>query len=226
MYTMQDFIQTFPMEGLQLLTAPVDFSVIPVHSISVQEMPLDTFVQEDEIILSTLIGCLEDDDKFRQFLQELHGARAAALVVCFKDPAYRPSPAVLACAEELSLPLFCIPWELRFAEIIQWTGRQIHESNIAGYKRTQDQLFAAYFTMQTLDDAAHILAQFFDSPVVITDKHADVKGSSAALSPDESAARQDIRINDFLWGHLYICQPHRCAPLLQECKSLLPGQRT
>ena len=220
MFTMQDFMQEFPMGGLRLLTAPTDFSAIPVHSISVQEMPLDAFVQEDELILSTLIGCLEDDDKFRQFLQELHGAHAAALVVCFKDPAYRPSPAVLACAEALGLPLFCIPWELRFAEIIQWTGRQIHESNIAGYKRTQDQLFTAYFTMQTLDDAAHILAQFFDSPVVITDKHADVKGSSAATAPDESAARQDIRINDFLWGHLYICQPHRCAPLLQDTQLL------
>ena len=220
MYTMLDFMQDFPMEGLRLLTAPTDFSGIPIRSISVQEMPLDAFVREDEIILSTLIGCLEDDRKFQQFLQELQGARAAALVVSFKDPTYCPSPRVLACAEALGLPLFSIPWELRFAEIIQWAGRQIHESNIAGYKRTQDQLFTAYFTMQTLDDAACILAQFFDSPIVIADKHANLKGRSAALIPDESAVRQDIRINDFLWGHLYICQPHRCAALLQDAQLL------
>lgn len=220
MFTLQDFMQDFPMAGLQLLTASADFSAAPIRSISVQEMPLDTFVRENEIILSTLIGCLEDDNKFRQFLQELHRARATALIVCFKDPAYRPSAQVLACAEELGLPLFCIPWELRFAEIIQWTDRQIHESNIAGYKRIQDQLFAAYFTMQPLDKAAQILSEFFQSPVVITDKHANPKGSSAPLIPDESAARRDIRINDFLWGHLYICQPHRCAALLQDAQLL------
>ena len=92
MYTMLDFMQDFPMEGLRLLTAPTDFSGIPIRSISVQEMPLDAFVREDEIILSTLIGCLEDDRKFQQFLQEFHRCFMVEFAVIFNIGAFAAHP--------------------------------------------------------------------------------------------------------------------------------------
>ena len=216
MYTLQDFMTDLPVEDLKILARPADFSTVHVNSISVQELPLDAFVREHEVILSTLIGCLEDDDVLCQFLRDIKQSRAAALITCFKDPAYRLSQRAMDCAQNIGLPILSIPWEVRFAEVIHFTTQRIHEKNIEGYKRTQDQLFNAYFTSQTLDDAARILARFFDSPVAIAGKNTEIKGRSSGQTPNETCALLDIRINTFLWGYLYICEPDKCASLLAE----------
>ena len=54
MYTLQNFIEDLPIQGLTILSRPADLSSIPVSSISAQELPLDAFVRENEIVLSTL----------------------------------------------------------------------------------------------------------------------------------------------------------------------------
>ena len=53
MYTLQNFIEDLPIQGLTILSRPADLSSIPVSSISAQELPLDAFVRENEIVLST-----------------------------------------------------------------------------------------------------------------------------------------------------------------------------
>ena len=146
MYTLQNFIEDLPIQGLTILSRPADLSSIPVSSISAQELPLDAFVRENEIVLSTLISCWNDEELFQQFLRDIKRSKAAALVVCFRNNDYVPSQRVLDCAAEIGLPLLRIPWEIRFAEVIHFTLDQIHEKNIEGYKRVQEQLFNAYFT--------------------------------------------------------------------------------
>lgn len=219
MYTLQNFIEDLPIQGLTILSRPADLSSIPVSSISAQELPLDAFVRENEIVLSTLISCWNDEELFQQFLRDIKRSKAAALVVCFQNNDYVPSQRVLDCAAEIGLPLLRIPWEIRFAEVIHFTLDQIHEKNIEGYKRVQEQLFNAYFTSQSLDDAAGILSRFFHVPVAIAGRSLDIKGRSGKVSL-ENAELLDIRINSFLWGHLYICQPEDCAPLLKETELL------
>ena len=151
MYTLKDFVKDLPVEGLKILANPSDFSDIKVNSISVQERPLDTFVQKDEIILSTLIGCLDDEEIFKQFLRDVKASQAAALVVCFKDPSYQPSKNIIGCALEIGLPLLCMPWEVRFADVIRFTTQRIHDKNIESYKHTREKLFTAYFSSNPAD---------------------------------------------------------------------------
>lgn len=220
MYTLKDFIKDLPVEGLKILANPSDFSDIKVNSISVQERPLDTFVQKDEIILSTLIGCLNDEEIFKQFLKDVKASQAAALVVCFKDPAYQPGSNIIGCALEIGLPLLCLPWEVRFADVIRFTTQRIHDKNIESYKHTREKLFTAYFSSKTLDDAAHILSQFFGSHVAIAGKNLNIKGRSCSKATDSNCAVIDIRVHTILWGHLYICQPERCVQLLEESNLL------
>ena len=220
MYTLQDFVKELPMEGLKILANPSAFSDIIVSSLSVQERPLDTFVQKDEIILSTLIGCLDDDEIFKQFLKDVKASQAAALLVCFKDPSYRPSKNIIDCAIEIGLPLLCLPWEVRFADVIHFATRRIHDKNIESYKYTRDRLFSAYFSSQSLDDAARILSQFFGSHVAIAGKNLNIKGRSCSKTENDNCAVIDIRVHTILWGHLYICQPEKCTPLLEDDKLL------
>ena len=94
-YTLHNFVTDLPMKTLKILTKPFDFADVSVKSISVQELPLDTFVREGEIILSTLIGCLDNEDTFKQFIRDIKTSRAAALVVAFKDPDYQLSENII-----------------------------------------------------------------------------------------------------------------------------------
>ena len=85
MYTLQDFLNDNPIQGLKVLTEVPNAFQIAIGSISVQELPIDDFVQKNEMILSTAIGCLDSRDAFQQFLYEIKQSEAAAAVFSFKD---------------------------------------------------------------------------------------------------------------------------------------------
>ena len=218
MYTLQDFIADLPMKSLKVLAKPFDFAEVSVNSISVQELPLDTFVREGEIILSTLIGCLDNIEIFKKFIQDIKKSQAAALVVCFKDPAYQLDDQIVHLAIDIGLPLLCLPWEVRFADVMKFTIQRIHEKNTENYKYTRDKLFTSYFASKTLDDAAKILQSFFETPIVIAGKNLKIKGKSCDEYDIENCAIIDISIHQVMWGYLYVCQPEKCQKLLDNQK--------
>ena len=220
MYTLHNFVTDLPMKSLKILTKPFDFTNVSVKSISVQELPLDTFVREGEIILSTLIGCLDNDDVFKQFIRDIKISRAAALVVAFKDPDYQLSDDIVSFAIDVGLPILSLPWEIRFADVISATTQQIHDKNIENYKHTRDRLFTSYFSSQPLDEAAHILSKFFDAPVAIVGKNLKIKGKSGEDISAENCAVVDISIHQVVWGHLYICNPEKNQHLLKNAQLL------
>ena len=61
-YTLRDFLADQPIPEIELLTGERDFSVIPLESVSVQEMPVDDFIRPNELVLSTALGCDDDPD--------------------------------------------------------------------------------------------------------------------------------------------------------------------
>ncbi|MCD8036438.1 MAG: hypothetical protein LUE88_03515, partial [Clostridiales bacterium] len=91
MYSLNDFIIDNPVKELKVLTQPLDYSNVLISSISVQEMPTDSFIKKNDMILSTAIGCLDDDENFKRFIGELKAAEASVLIVSFKDSSYSVS---------------------------------------------------------------------------------------------------------------------------------------
>lgn len=216
MYTLNDFISDNPVKELKILTTPFNFSEIQVSSISVQELPTDTFIKKNDMILSTAIGCLDDDSKFMRFIRELKQAEASVLIITFKDPSYRVSADVLKYADEIGLPVFSIPWEIHFSDVVNFVTIRIHEKNIETYKKIQDELFSAYFTSKTLDDAAKIVSSFFGSPVAVTNKINDIKGRYPDCDTEGACRTLEIRMNKFLWGYIHVYESESCGNLLLE----------
>lgn len=88
----------------------------PVEGISVIEAPVQDFVQKNEIVLTTAMGC-SDEANFLDFIAEIQESGAAALVVATGYYLHDISANVVAYAEAAGFPLIEIPWRIRFADI-------------------------------------------------------------------------------------------------------------
>lgn len=217
MYTLQDFLNDPPSPALRVITCPPEVSSIQVESISVQEPPLDDFfIMENEIILSTALGALENEDALRQFIKAVSASRAAALILTFRQPNHQLSSGVVDYAASLGMPLLYLPWQVRFADVVHFVTRKVRDKNLESYKMAQDKLFSAYFTSQPLDTAAHIIHGFLGSPVAIAGSNMAVRGRYPAHFEGEDPTILEIRLNTFLWGYLHIYQPENCAHLISN----------
>lgn len=207
-YTLFDFLTDHSVPEIKLLTAKRDFSAIPLESVSVQELPVDGFIRPNELVLSTAIGCGGDPDMLERLVGDVASARAAAILLAFRDPQFCMPKRVLDYAQSVGLPVFTIPWKHRFADISEHVSRRIQEGKTEAYQKIQAELFHLYFDSKSLDAAADAVCGFFNVPAVITDKERTVKGACRAFYKSGEGfaqyARSNIGINDIVSGYLWL----------------------
>ena len=78
-YTLADLLEGGILPSARLLTGEGDFSKVVIDSVSVQELPLDDFIQKNELVLSTAIGCDRDPQRYLQLIQRARQAHRAAM---------------------------------------------------------------------------------------------------------------------------------------------------
>ncbi|WP_298023335.1 PucR family transcriptional regulator [uncultured Dysosmobacter sp.] len=178
MYTLADFMKSSIVPEFHLLTQEKNFYEIPIESVSVQELPVDNFIQKNELVLTTALGCLEEPDRFRQLIFEVSRAKAAAMLLAFSDETYQVSEELIRYADSLSLPVFVIPWKYRFSEIQSETIRNIQNEKLKIYRDIQTALFNLYFESKSLDSAAELIAELFSVPIAIEDRNHQIQGAS------------------------------------------------
>ncbi len=88
-----------------------------VDWVSVIEIPVEDFVRQDELVLTTAIGCGDDPSALRNFVEEVHNAGAAALAIALGRHLESVPESVVAIAQTYHFPLVAIPWDVRFADI-------------------------------------------------------------------------------------------------------------
>lgn len=184
-----------------------DFSRTEINSVSIIEGPVENFVKKNDLVLSTAIGFRDDADLFMKFLADIKNSQAAAILLSFKDNSYKISKNVIDYSNKIELPIFIIPWEVRFAEITNLTLKKINDKNIEAYRNVQDKLFNAYFTSDSFDVAAEIISSFLKTPVVITNKKYNLRGQYGKINESDKYHEIEIRLNKFLWGYIQIFDP-------------------
>lgn len=182
MYSLDDFLREQITPEIRLLTREQTFRSVPVESISVQEFPVEDFIQKDELVLSTAIGCMEQEEQFLKLVEEVSHARAAAMILTFKDPAYQVPPAVISYADSVGLPLFVIPWAYRFSEIQRTVLKRIQDKKLECCKVLQTSLFDLFFESRSLDDAADLIADTLQIGVSVVDKNGRLLAESRSIS--------------------------------------------
>ena len=98
-----------------------------VVGVSVIEVPVEGFVGRGELILSTAMGVGHDEALLMDFVGEVAASGAVALVL--NCGPYLPGvpERVVRLTEKLGLPLLKLPWEVRFADVIEAVLRLVLE---------------------------------------------------------------------------------------------------
>lgn len=208
-YTLADFMENNTAPDLHLVTKKSDFSKIQVKSASVQELPLENFVQENEIIMSTGIGCDEDPQCFMRLVQEAGRAKASAIIFSFRNENLVIPDEVIAYADSILLPIFTLPWSYRFAPIQYSILDGINSKELTVYQKVQNTLFDYFTEGKSLRHAAEYISEIFDCTVKITDPSGTVmeeciKNRDDSVHNDGTVtkAMTDILIGNALFGHL------------------------
>ena len=105
-YTLAELLRTSAIEGIKLLTERKDFDQIFIESVSVQELPVEGFIRKNELVLSTAVGCQENESRFFTLIQEVGRAQPAALLLAFRDEQYEVPQSVLDYANKIECSPF------------------------------------------------------------------------------------------------------------------------
>src|SRR5699024_840534 len=86
MFTLEDFFQLKDMADSKIINQSFIDSSCVIEYISVQEPPVEDFIRENEIVLSTAIG-LENENSLLNFIQDVHQSKAGALILAINPEA-------------------------------------------------------------------------------------------------------------------------------------------
>ncbi len=153
----------------------------PVEWVSIIETPVEDFVRKNEVVLTTGIGCRNDEKKLLSFVKEVMDSDAAALIMAVGRYVREIPKGVLAYAETHGFPIIEIPWEVRFAEISQAISQALHRQEHEGVKMSEEfrkQLLEIILEGKGLNEICTYVHKHLKAPVLILDKRGVIKGRS------------------------------------------------
>ena len=216
-YSLADFLNEQRIPEIQLLTKARDFHDVIIEYISVQELPAQKFIEHNELVLTTGIGC-QNEQIFLQLIYEL--SNAAAVFITFENPLFTVPPSVITLANNLSLPLFLIPWEYRFVEIQTYVIEKIQEKKNWIYQDLQADLCNLFFEGNSLHDAAALIENRLKHAVAIFDQTHQIVGISGSLRKldaiQDEHLRLPIRTQTTVLGELVFYTAEQAPPLFDK----------
>lgn len=179
--TIKDFLNIPVIKDAKVKAAINTYSLRPIQSVSVIEIPVENFIRKNELVLSTAIGCTDDTEIFKEFIHDVFKSEASALVIAVGHHVKKVPDEVIEYAEKLQFPIIEIPWDIRFSDIIEAVYSRINNrrhDNIKCFEDLQKQLLTYYLNGFTLSDAAELIRQRIGIPVVIANISGALKGTS------------------------------------------------
>lgn len=159
----------------QRLLNPFDGAMnVEIWHVGVNEAPAlaGDFVRQGELVLTTAIGCKDDED-YLAFMRELkHGGAAAVAVALEWGGAERIPKAALDFAAAEQMPIIWLPWEYRFADIVEkvlWRINSANKHAISLWEGFQRKLLECYLSRADIGQAAKLCAKQFGARTVLVD---------------------------------------------------------
>lgn len=181
MLTVKDVVRLDLMAGAEVRTAEHLLPRRRVDWVSVIEVPVDDFIRENELVLSTAIGCGHDPSLFCGFVEEVSRSGASALAIAIGPYITRVPEEAVRLAEEKEMPLIEIPWSIRFSEIVQQVAKELdHQQDQATRmsKDVQQHLLQLLLRGANLSEIAAATEKQWGQPVVIVGENGELLGRS------------------------------------------------
>jgi PucR family transcriptional regulator, purine catabolism regulatory protein len=155
-----------------------------VQWVSAMEMPVESFVRKNELVLTTAIGCGQSLKEFEKFVQDVMDSEATALAVALGRHVFEIPHEVIELANKNQFILIEIPWEVRFSEIIEAVMLQLNDINYKESRRSekvQQELLNLILKETELTCIANYLYQNVAYPVIITDQIGTIQAQSEEI---------------------------------------------
>ncbi|WP_298826047.1 PucR family transcriptional regulator [uncultured Planococcus sp.] len=169
------------LENARILTAKDSVAERPVHWVSVMEMPVENFVRQNELVLTTAIGCHGDLESFKKFVQDIIDSNASALMIAIGRHVFDIPAEVKELAERQNFPIIEIPWEVRFSTIIEEVMQNINDTQYKDRERSekvQRELLKLILGDTDLDHISKYIQQQLDCQLLITDRNGFIQAKS------------------------------------------------
>ncbi|MCK0472048.1 PucR family transcriptional regulator [Halalkalibacter sp. APA_J-10(15)] len=157
-----------------------------VEWISVIEAPVESFVRQNEYVLTTGVSFSENVQSFQQFVEDIITSNAAALAIAFGPYVKEIPQSIIELAENHQLPLIELAWTTRFAdiikEVINLMQRHKHEY-VERIELIRRALLDYILNGQSLSVVAQHVSDSIQSDVIIADKKGMIRGYNKKLNP-------------------------------------------
>jgi purine catabolism regulator len=142
-----------------------------VRSVAVIEVPVDDFVRDGDLVLTTAMGVGHDPALLAEFVHDVGRSGAAALLIALGPHAEVVPDEVRALADALPLPLVTVPWELTFSDVSRVVLSRLLDEQHAVVRESlalQERLTRLVVDGADLPALARSLAAMLARPVAIT----------------------------------------------------------
>lgn len=176
--TVEDVLNREMLENAKIITGQNVASERYVQWISVMEMPVENFVRKNEVVLTTAIGCSDDVTVLKSFVQAIIDAEASALLIATGRYIFDIPSEVIELAEKQNFMIIELPWEIRFASIVEEVMKEINDINYKEREKSE-KVQQAFFKLILKDTALQPIAKFIQRKVgcsiVITNRTGDIQ---------------------------------------------------
>ncbi|MGP4059405.1 PucR family transcriptional regulator [Halobacillus sp. H74] len=151
-----------------------------VEWISVIETPVENFVRNNEFVLSTGVGCAGDILALEEYVMDVIKADASALAFATGRYIYKIPDRIIQLAEEHSLALIEIPWEVRFGDIVQEVLHLISRERQTEQQKAEEirqELINCVLNGKGLQEITTILYTNTNIPTAISDHNKQIRAN-------------------------------------------------
>ncbi|PPA69380.1 PucR family transcriptional regulator [Jeotgalibacillus proteolyticus] len=165
------------MENAKIITGKEEAKNRVVQWISVIEMPVENFVRKNEVVLTTAMGC-DDEGAFKSFVQDIINSEASALMVALGRYIYDIPKEVIELAKKFNFTIIELPWEIRFANIIEEVMKEINDIHYKERERSekvQQELLNLILKEKDLTHISKFIQRQINCSVIITDRSGSIQ---------------------------------------------------
>ncbi|GIN90528.1 purine catabolism regulatory protein [Siminovitchia terrae] len=175
----------FPIfETAKIISGKKELQKKTVEWVSVIERPVENFVRENELVLSTGIGCYTDPHLFFDFVKDVYESGASALAIATGHYIYRIPEEIIDFAEENKFVMIDLPWEIRFADIIHEVTSAINrlqQDELIRLKEVQQELIEMFLTKKPFLSIVSVIEKELGLPLLVMNNRGNMAGGSAQI---------------------------------------------
>ncbi|MBO1510611.1 PucR family transcriptional regulator [Metabacillus bambusae] len=179
--TINDVLNYEIMKNARMITGKNHVNERYVQWISVIEMPVENFVRKNEVVLTTAIGCNNDVEALKTFVKDVIDSEASALMIATGRYIFDIPTEVIDLAEKHNFIIIELPWEIRFASIIEEVMKEINDIQYKERKKSekvQQELLKLILKETELNHISKFIQRHIGCSIIITDRTGTIQEKS------------------------------------------------